>query len=282
MRRVLYSIWAVLLLFAVSRTVNFTRNTFQTGAAGPEAPDPGIPSAPAGSPVEKPGGGEILNSDEKLVPRSETPPDLAALGIDVAAFQGITTDPVLIQILATYQPPSEGRVEPRGGGGMALELADGRRFEAPLIGRVRSAAGDGTVAFEALTAEGAKPLREVDKKADGVATEGNPQEIWTISATGRTERISPEGVHAEHPIISPDGRYVAFTARSLVEGMLRPKVLMVRDRVNGRLMSYADRTRGMDYEIKAVDWVEQGSVLRVIDDWGETGGHLKLKEVRLK
>jgi hypothetical protein len=146
----------------------------------------------------------------------------------------------------------------------------------------RSESSDGTVAIEAITAEGGQQLREVDKEKDGVTTTGNPQEIWVLTSKGRTEKVSPANVHAEHPIISPDGRYVAFTARNVVEGRLRSKVLLIKDRVNGQLTSYADRKRGADYEIKPVDWVEEGSVLRVIEDWGETGGHLNLKEVRVR
>jgi Tol biopolymer transport system component len=116
----------------------------------------------------------------------------------------------------------------------------------------------------------------------GVTASGNPSEIWIIDASGRAERLSPTHVHASRPVISPDGRYVAFTAQYLIGGALHSKVLMIKDRSTGELSSFAERKYGTDYEIAPVDWVEGGKVLRVIEDWGESGGHLKLKQVRVQ
>jgi hypothetical protein len=281
MKRSLYVIWAFILLLIALRLVDSST----ANRKGDPVPNEQTSQAKSGvgSPRPEPdGGGEVENSDDKLEARKEPAVDLSALGIDAEPFQGLTSDTALIRILASYQPPSIGKVEPQGRGRCTLELPDGRRFEATEIGSVRSEASNGTVAFEAITAAGGKKLREVDKQESGVTTEGNPQEIWTLSREGRSECVSPKNVHAEHPIVSPDGRYVAFTARAVVGGVLRSKVLMIRDLSKGKFTSYADRSRGADYEIKAVDWVEDGAVLRVMEDWGETGGHLKLKQVRVR
>lgn len=220
----------------------------------------------------------IQNRDDELLVRKEPPVDLASLGIDPSPFKQETDNPALIQILARHQPPSVGSVKPTDTNSVVLELKDGRRFEAVAIGDTRSQAADGTVALNAVTSRNREPLKIIE----GETIPGNPGEIWIIGKDGKSERISPPHVHADHPIISPDGRYVAFVARYLVSGALHPKVLLMLDRMSGQLSSYADRKYGADYEISPIDWVEGGKVLRVIEDWGETGGHIKLKEVRVE
>lgn len=74
---------------------------------------------------------------------------------------------------------------------------------------------------------------------------------------------------------------MAFTAQLLRNGALHAKELMIQDRRTGELSSQAQRKCGADDEMAPVDWVEGGKVRRVIEDWGETGGHLQLKQVRV-
>lgn len=284
MKRSIYVSWACLGLVVVFRLWNAPTQAQKSDPAPPG--EPALPQAAgngksnAPNRISQPEG--VENQDDKLVPRREKDVSLEDLGEDAEIFKRITSDPALIRILATYKAPAVGTVQKTPDGRFLFQKGDSMRFEAAHIGDTRSEAADGTVALEAITAEGGRPLREVDRSEDKVGTEGNPQEIWVITPKGRSERISPENMHAVFPIISPDGRHVAFTARSLVDGNLRSKVLLIRDRVNGKLSSYADRSRGFDYEIKAVDWVEDGAVLRVVEDWGETGGHINLKEIRVR
>lgn len=281
MKRIVYAAVAGLSVFLIIKGLKSDQDMREVYPGGKLEPSGNPKPVPDPAQYTDTAVGEsIENLDDKLVPRTEAAVDLDSLGIDAGPFRDITSDPALIRILATYSPPSVGIVSKDPKGRSVLEMADGRRFEASEIGEVRSQANDGTVAFEALVSGDAGRIREVDGQDGKVKTTGLPVAIWVITSKGRSERISPENSHSEHPIISADGRFVAFTSRSVVEGMLRPQVLMIRDRVNGRLMSFGDRSHGMDYEIKAVDWVEDGNVLRVIEDWGETGGHLKLKEVR--
>ena len=226
----------------------------------------------------------IQNRDDELRVRTEASVSIASLGLDPAILEQIkqaTDDPALIQILAKG-PPAVGTLKPIANNRVVLDLGNGHTFEAADIGSTRSQAKDGTVAFDAITVPNGKRIQSVDRDAQGVGISGNASEVWIITRDGNRERISPSDVHAEHAIISPDGRYVAFAAQSLVDGMLHPKVLMIKDRVAGQFSSYAERKYGLDYEISPVDWVEDGKVLRVVDDWGETGGHLKLKEVRVR
>lgn len=220
----------------------------------------------------------IQNRDDELLVRNEPAVDLVALGIDPLPFKSETEDSALIRILTHYQPPSVGTVKSIASETEVLELPDGRRFEAVTIGKTRSQANDGTIALAAHTLKTGRQL----KITEGDVVMGNPSEVWILKKDGEAERVSTPLMHAEHPIISPDGRYVAFGARYLVGERLHPKVLMIVDRANGTLSSYAERKHGSDYEISPIDWVEGGKVLRVVEDWGETGGHVKLKQVRVQ
>jgi hypothetical protein len=236
---------------------------------------------PAKFAVQAPSPSSIQNRDDELTLRVEPAVDLRALEIDPTPFERDTSDPELIQILTSYGPNQIGTVKQVGPNRVELELGDGRRFAATQIGEGRSEAEDGTVAFDAITTPEGTPIKEIDATEGGVTTTGNPSEIWIIDKSGKPERLSPPNVHASRPVISPDGRHVAFTAQYLIGGALLSKVLMIKDRNTGELSSYAERKYGADYEIAPVDWVENGKVLRVIEDWGETGGHMKLKQVRV-
>lgn len=248
----------------------------------PSSPQLTQSSKPAKPPGQTPSPSSIQNRDDELTVRAESAVDLKALGIDPTPFKEMTNDPALIQILASYHPNQIGTVKQAGPNRVELELEDGRRFAATQVGEGRSEAKDGTVAFDAITTPEGTPIKNIDAKEGGTTTTGNPSEIWIIDKSGKPERLSPPHVHASRPVISPDGRYVAFTAQYLIGGALHSKVLMIKDRSTGELSSYAERKYGADYEIAPVDWVEGGKVLRVIEDWGETGGHMKLKQVRVQ
>lgn len=242
---------------------------------------PNSTSNPAKSSVQPPDPSSIQNRDDELTVRAISPVDLKALGIDPTPFKEMTNDPELIQILASNQTNPIGIVKQAGSSRVELELEDGRRFAAALIGEGRSKANDGTVALDAVTSPEGTSIKNIDGLEGGVTTTGHPSEVWIMDPSGKVERLSPSDVHASRPVISPDGRYVAFTAQYLVNGSLHPKVLLIKNRITGELSSYADRRHGADYEIAPVDWVDGGRVLRVIEDWGETGGHMKLKQVRV-
>lgn len=264
----------VLVVLALYRPENM--------ATAPSPPHPAQSNKPAKLPVQAPSPSSVQDRDDELTVRVESAVDLNALGIDPAPFKAMTSDPALIQILASYRPHQIGAVKQTGPSRVELELEDGRRFAATQIGEGRSEAKDGTVALDAITAPEGTPIKNIDVREGGATTAGSPGEIWIIDKSGNAERLSPPHVHASRPVISPDGRYVAFTGRYLVGGAFRSKVLMIKDRSTGELSSYAVRKYGADYEIAPVDWVEGGKVLRVIEDWGETGGHMKLKQVNVR
>lgn len=265
----------VLVMLALNRP----ESTTTTRTKPPPSLNPS--NKPAKSSVQALTPSSIQNRDDELTVRAETGIDLKALGIDPTPFKEMTNDPELIQILASSQTNQIGIVKQVSPNRVELDLEDGRRFAATQIGEGRSKAKDGTVALDAITTPEGTPIKNIDAQEGGVTTTGNPSEVWIIDALGKVERLSPSHVHASRPVISPDGRYVAFTAQYLVNGSLHSKVLLIKNRSTGELSSYADRKYGADYEIAPVDWVEGGKVLRVIEDWGETGGHMKLKQVRV-
>lgn len=224
----------------------------------------------------------IRNCDGDLVERREPPVDLEALGIDPAPFRGETEDSALLYLLCTLLKNPVGEIHALGPCQRELRLQDGRRFAASYIGPIRSLARDGTLALEAVTVPGRALLESVDAVDGRGKTTGSPGEIWLMDSSGKAEKVPLPNIHASRPILSPDARYLAFTAQNFDGESLYPKALMILDRSTHSISSYAERKYGIDYEIAAVDWVEEGQVLRVIDDWGETGGHLKLKEVRIR
>lgn len=264
----------VLIMLALNRPDNIATTT------PPQSSNPS--SKHIKPPLQAPMPSSIQNRDDELTVRVESAVDLKTLGIDPTPFKEMTSDPALIRILASFRPSQIGAVKQVGSGRVEIELDGGRRFAASQIGEARSMANDGTIALDAITTPDGTPIKNIDAKEGGVTASGNPSEIWIIDALGRAERLSPTHVHASRPVISPDGRYVAFTAQYLIGGALHSKVLMIKDRSTGELSSFAERKYGADYEIAPVDWVEGGKVLRVIEDWGETGGHLKLKQVRVQ
>lgn len=218
--------------------------------------------------------------DSDLEPRVEKPVDLATLGIDISALKEATSDPALMRILALYKPPAVGAIKEGENGEVILELPGSRSFVATYIGAVRSESQDGTVALEAITVPNGYMIKEVDAHDGGVSTAGNPSEIWIVNADGTSSRVSPQDVHAKNPIISPDGRFIAFSAQYVTGNALHGKFLMIADKTTMQINSYATKRSDSTYEIRPVDWVDDGKVLRVVEDWGETGGHMLLKQVR--
>lgn len=220
-------------------------------------------------------------SKHLLLPREEGSLDLRAEGIDAARFAMVSNDPATIKILAKGPPPPVGKVIKSGDHDL-LEWKGRRVFEAPVIGNVRCRTEDeGIFALEAITMSGGKPLPT--KEMDG-ALPGNPWEVWVVRSDGSSERVSPLGMNATHPVISPNGRHVAFVAEPLVQGFLGIPELKIKDLQEGTIRTYGEKRHGGDYHIVPVDWVsEDGTLtLRVLEDWGETGGHLTLKQVRVE
>jgi hypothetical protein len=199
--------------------------------------------------------------------------------VNKEAFKGVTDDPAVMLIMTTCRPPSAGAVTQTA---IGYKLSyNSIVFEASRIGATRSVSNDGTIAFDAITQKDGNYIKEIDATNGGVAVMGDPGEIWIADSSGKAEKLSQDDIHGKNPIISPDGRYVAYVAQYVSNNALHAKFLMITDRFTKKSVSYSGRRNEATYEIAPIDWVDGGNILRVLEDWGETGGHMLLKQVNL-
>ena len=198
-------------------------------------------------------------------------------------MRGATDDPSVVEFANAYQKVEIGKVVTTVNG--TQQLWDGSKllFEAKRIGS-RSRAADGTISLDAVTGQH-PPIEdaEVSGTGDEAMLISSPREIWIISPTGNKTQVSPLNMDAFAPVVDPGGKIIAFTGRLLNEkGFPSSQRLYVGDAGSGQYRVFAGDEHLHNYQVWAVDWVENGTVVRVLQDHGETGGHMKLKQVRLK
>ena len=58
--------------------------------------------------------------------------------------------------------------------------------------------------------------------------------------------------------------------------------IFVVDLSSGQYRSFRSSEQLDDYKVFPAEWAEGGKVLKVIEDWGETGGHMVMKQIRLE
>lgn len=198
------------------------------------------------------------------------------------ALRGVTRDPATAKILANLHPKKTiGSVESKNGR-QQFHLENQLLFEAQKIGS-RSRAEDGTIALEATTGD-LPPIEDAEIVGDGkdVKLIASPREIWWISPSGKKRKLSPESMDAFAPVISPDATKIAFTGRSInLQGMPEAQKLYMVMVQSGAIEMIADNEKSHDFQIWALDWIENGSVLRALQDHGETGGNMKIKKFTL-
>lgn len=199
-------------------------------------------------------------------------------------WQSDTDDPSVVEMFANLEWVEVGKIVTTEHG--TQQLWDGERvvFEAKRIGKRRSRAADGTIALEAVTGEHPSiEGAEVTGTGDEAKLISSPREIWFVTPTGRKTKVSPPNMDAFSPVIKPNGRGIAFTGRLLNDkGFPSSQRLYVGDATTGQYRVFAGDEHLHDYQVWAVDWVKNGTVLRVLQDHGETGGHMKLKQVRVE
>jgi hypothetical protein len=198
-------------------------------------------------------------------------------------MRGATDDPSVVELLATYQKVEIGKVVTVEKG--TQQLWDGGKllFEARRIGS-RSRAADGTIWLDAVTGEHT-PIEdaEVTGTGDEAKLISSPREIWFVTPTGNKTKLSLPSMDAFAPVIDPSGKTIAFTGRLLNDkGFPSSQRLYVGDAASGQYRVFAGDEHLRDYQVWAVDWVKNGTVLRVLQDHGETGGRMKLKQVRVQ
>jgi hypothetical protein len=187
-----------------------------------------------------------------------------------------TDDPYVAELLATFKPVEIGQIQTSSEGKQQLMLNGKLVFEARRIGS-KSISVSGTLFVEAVTGElvpGAKPEGEFPSR---------PREIWRIMRDKTSDKVSPSHVDASYPVVSPNGGFLAYTGCEIGEnGLLGEPRLYVVNLVSSEVQVFGETAHIHDYKVRAIDWVDDGKVLRVIEDWGETGGHMKLKQVRVE
>ena len=195
-----------------------------------------------------------------------------------------TEDPAVAELFANFKWIEVGKIEKTEGGNQ--QLWDGTRlvFEAKRISERRSKSADGTIALSAVTGD-QTPIEdaEVIGTGDDAKLSSSPREIWIVTPSGNKAKVSPPNMDAFAPLIEPNGIAIAFTGRLLNnKGFPSSQRLYVGDLTSGHYRAFAGDEHLHDYRVWAVDWVNNNSVLRVLQDHGETGGHMKLKQIRVR
>ena len=195
-------------------------------------------------------------------------------------MRGATDDPAVVELVSSYRKIEFGKVITIENGNQ--QFWDGTRliFQAKKIG-TRSQATDGTIALDAVTGL-QTPIdeAEVTKNGNEMRLISSPREIWFISPDGAKKKVSPPNVDAFASVIAPNGKRVAFTGRQLNEkGFPSVQRLYILESETGLYQLFEDDEHLHQYQIWPVDWAQNGSILRVLQDHGETGGHMKLKQV---
>jgi len=217
-----------------------------------------------------------------LQPESKSPPDAVTtqpLSEERVPhdLKGVTIDPAVIEFWSSRRPQEVGEVRPTETESQQLWINGRMVFEATAIKNVRSMAQDGTIALAAVTDE---PLPAAPKHE--IAGSERPSRIWLVDAGGNKKQVSPPAIDASRPLISPSGRFVAFTGSR--SGGIEPfagNQLFVVDVENGHSRTYNTNQPLEHYSVTAVEWSDDEKLIKIIEDHGETGGHMVMRQIRL-
>jgi len=113
--------------------------------------------------------------------------------------------------------------------------------------------------------------------------DASPNQIWIIALGDQKPlKITPDNLDADRPLMSPNGRYVAFAGRFINESGFRGNALLfIHDLKSGTRTIYQDAGHFHDYVVIPLHWKSQ-SMLEVLTDHGETGGHEKITYVEIQ
>ena len=210
-------------------------------------------------------------------------PEVAATPLPVAQhmppeLEGATKDPAVIEFWSSHKPQEIGEMRPTNAQTKQLWVNGRMVFEAAAIKNVRSMSQDGTIALAAVAEE-----PSTTNPKDDVALSEKPSRIWLVDPHGNKRPISPPGIDASKPLIAPDATVVAFTGSRVGVGAIPPSnQLFVVDLKSGASRTFNANQPLDDYSVTAVEWADGGKVLKVIEDHGETGGHMVMRQIRLE
>jgi len=112
----------------------------------------------------------------------------------------------------------------------------------------------------------------------------SPREIWVVTPDGKSRRLSKPDMDATRPLISPDGRYVAFSGRQCDAnnnpGGQAAYIVSVK---TGEIVEVAHmETLHDSYEVGPTRWSADSRSVTIAENWGEVGGNGALRTVTLE
>jgi hypothetical protein len=231
-----------------------------------------LPSTPTASNISTPA------RHTTQIPPNMSTASRSTADFDPSDFKGATEDPNVMAFLSKHRSmPQVGEV--RSAGNAQRLIFKGKViFEAARIDDWRSISQDGTVALAAVTDESSPVVPEHD-----IPLSERPSRIWLVDAEGNRKQISPPAIDASKPLIAPSGNFVAFTgSRVGGVGTTTSNQLFVVDVKDGGSRIFKANQPLDDYSVTAVEWSDGEKFLKVIEDHGETGGHMVMRQIRLE
>ena len=198
-------------------------------------------------------------------------------------MQGVTNDPLVVEFFENHRKTEVGKVVNVTNDRQQFWVDDRLIFEAKRIGD-RSKANDGTIAIDAVTGVNT-PIECAEMVESGEESRliSSAREILIIQLNGDKINVSPTNVDAFAPMIEPNTKLIAFTGRVIDEkGFPSEQQLYVGDPMNGQYKVFVSDEHLHHYQIWAVDWINNGSILIALEDHGETGGNMKIKKIQIK
>lgn len=200
---------------------------------------------------------------------------------DPAELNGYTDDEEAMKLIAylSNNPPygKSDRVKITRGSPNKLFIDGEEKFEAAQIYDY-SISENGVIAIEAVTGDEYPSYKDpnIDFSTEKDFLPVSYGEIWIIGSDNELLRITDENTNGSYPCISKDGKKLAFKANLLtVRNRSLEDFLMVVDLETGRSEKYSSPLKTKEHHvISPVMWINDGKTLRVIEDYGETGGHL--------
>lgn len=149
-------------------------------------------------------------------------------------------------------------------------------FEARDFG-YRSISDSGTIALSAVTGD-KKPVSRADVATDLVDGKliASPGQIWLLEKGREPRVLSPPSCDAWNPVISKDGKKIAYTGWILgASGFPIKQALFILSVDTGEVREFESTNNVDHHTITAVDW-QPDRTLRYVTTHGENGGNQKV------
>lgn len=145
-----------------------------------------------------------------------------------------------------------------------IQVGNAYRFKGNHLDRARVSFNAATNVFATTSYENQDmPVDSVDWSEsweDGVFS-GNPARVWVIKTNENQEiLVSSEDFHCSYPLLSPDGGYVIYTRRKILDYGLGDPEICVFDVDTGLSVAIADRFHHSEDAI-ALKWQDTNNAI---------------------